>query len=555
MTLYQEVIPPNFRREQPQTCVAAILAYHKKTDSMNILAMGVGTKFLSNEVLKREEDEGNSCYGQRVRDCHAEVLARRAFQRYIALEIKNDLLVPTKCRQSADTSRECTTILERRYLPNQQTTGFGNSFVYRLRNGVTLHFYTSSAPCGNAVLKKFATFSKEIYREELSPSCWPCERHLPPLSGSAIAKGEFALLVKKDSTATAVSDKECIHSTNHGMTSSIVKQQQWPVNCSTRWCPPGTTTVWSGLGRIHTCSDKLCLWNVLGVQGSLLSSLFLAQCKGVDTLDNNNEATKHDEWRLLFATITVGRKHSAITCRRAICCRIQADSDTDNDDHDDALIQDQSSNTRNTNDGDSSRSSTKQRRSHSRKRWTLGFDTMHHPIIMSTGVYLDEYGVIDMNVSSSKDSGQDVRFHSSLSWVWWKEHDTVSPVKGVLECINGSSGWRVPTCNTEPSRPQTNADEERSDDISSTRESPNANLRSLVCSAALLELFAEIRGIVTNYNVSSRSITMSLRELRRLKMDTSPLYEERKQTILATHPVLRQWKRRGGKMSVVEDTG
>ena len=54
--------------------------------------------------------------------------------------------------------------------------------------------------------------------------------------------------------------------------------------------------------NVMSCSDKICLWNALGLQGALLSEFFLP---------------------LTLQTITVGRKASAVHARRALCCRLQ----------------------------------------------------------------------------------------------------------------------------------------------------------------------------------------------------------------------------------------
>ena len=63
-----------------------------------MIGLGVGTKFLPESILRKEieesEQEGASTttrYGERVRDCHAEVLARRAFRWQITKEIRDDV--------------------------------------------------------------------------------------------------------------------------------------------------------------------------------------------------------------------------------------------------------------------------------------------------------------------------------------------------------------------------------------------------------------------------------------------------------------------------------
>lgn len=173
---YRAQIPHSFQEVQKQTCMAAIVAFEKsessrgdsKKDSDNdnllvedtissvsginneifMLGLGVGTKFLSSDVLKEEmglaPSAGLSGYGNRVRDCHAEVLARRAFRRQISLEILRDLQ-----SSSVDTNRsqrEPFSILQR-------VVDADGSVKYRLRPNISLHMYASSAPCGNATVR------------------------------------------------------------------------------------------------------------------------------------------------------------------------------------------------------------------------------------------------------------------------------------------------------------------------------------------------------------------------------------------------------------------
>ena len=52
--------------------------------------------------------------------------------------------------------------------------------------------------------------------------------------------------------------------------------------------PPGTQRPSSNQGTLLTCSDKLLLWNILGLQGSFLHSIF--------------------NQRILLTSITIGRK-------------------------------------------------------------------------------------------------------------------------------------------------------------------------------------------------------------------------------------------------------
>ena len=369
--IYRQVIrdPPN------QTCMASILVCHD--DKLYVVGMGVGTKFLSEQILQtdRKSSPPSSCYGERVRDCHAEVLARRSFRRFLTLEILRDLgKVPEE-------EKDCSvpSILQRISVESDQ-----DPLQYSLRSGVSVHFYSSSCPCGNATIKKFATLAKERFRADVSSNTWPEDPHPPILPGHSAHLGQFALLLKRDSSVASSDETESTirlikrsKQENDLPTSSLLKKRlttkeaNWPAHTHIDWCPSGTTTVFADQGSIHTCSDKLARWNVLGLQGSLLASVLMEP--------------------LHMSTLTVGRKLSSVTCRRAVCCRIQ-------------------------NDG---RYNTQ----------TPVHYEMNHPAILGTGVYLDN-GVVE----TIHEHGQDVRFHSSSCYAWWPGLDEA-------EQINGSTGY------------------------------------------------------------------------------------------------------------------
>ena len=177
---YREHIPGSFRETQKQTCLAAIVALVQPEGSakgnanngneenidrditsdtshnnsqLYMLGMGVGTKFLSSDVLNIEmgfeslpETSRNTSigYGKRVRDCHAEVLARRAFRRQLSLEMLQALQLYNN--KDTITKPEPFCILQRIINTN-------GSVKFALRPGVSLHMYASSAPCGNATVR------------------------------------------------------------------------------------------------------------------------------------------------------------------------------------------------------------------------------------------------------------------------------------------------------------------------------------------------------------------------------------------------------------------
>lgn len=381
---YLQVVPESER--PPQTCLATFVVHDNATDSLKVVGMGVGTKFLSEAILHEEEQTRSIDYGKRLRDCHAEVLARRAFRRQLTLEILQLISSSGSGLGDVETVLEPTTVRDN-----------DSRIKYRLRSGMTLHFYSSSAPCGNATLKKFAKMTKERFRQDLRPDEWPKEPH-EPIHGSSIQLGQFSLLLKKDSHASINDNPLSSHGWFKDNQENVPKGKMWQAVMSDDWTPPGTTTVaMTHKGSIHTCSDKISRWNYLGLQGSLLSTLL--------------------EEPLYLSTMTVGRKFTSCICRRAICCRMEESKKAK----------------QLTNDAPTTVAN---------QIWQV---KLNHPAVLGTAVYMDESGIVE---TSAEVQGQDVRFHSSKSWCWWPWLEQEKPVDmGHVECIDGASGYLWNTTN------------------------------------------------------------------------------------------------------------
>lgn len=104
-----------------QVVLAAMLAQEHPHD-LWVVALGVGTKFMPADAVKA--DQGH----ERVRDSHAEVLARRGFMHYLYKEVQALVglsSMPVRLLQAAAS---------------------GDSF--ELKEGLSLHLYVSTAPCG-----------------------------------------------------------------------------------------------------------------------------------------------------------------------------------------------------------------------------------------------------------------------------------------------------------------------------------------------------------------------------------------------------------------------
>lgn len=298
---YRNHVPESFRQNQKQTVVAGIVAFfHPESsptssshselltsedestnqivdggrDLLQIMGLGVGTKFLSQNALS-DMMNTSDYYGKELRDCHAEVLARRAFCRQLATEILFDL---KKSNGDSDTMPQPPNY--KPILRRKLSYGEKGHPQYELLPDVTLHFYTSSAPCGNATLKKFSKMFKEKYNYTLDESTWPNQIH-GPLNAHSIQLGQLSLLLKKsqiypqnnnDSKKIKTSLEQHVVQNDktemsHSNGKNSRKKKAYPADENDTWCPPGTTIVpfAPDKGSIHSCSDKICRWNCLGM--------------------------------------------------------------------------------------------------------------------------------------------------------------------------------------------------------------------------------------------------------------------------------------------------
>jgi len=544
------------------------------------MGLGVGTKFLSHSILRQEEEEeestgmsqtelesyledtmdqfqtkkkGNS-YGRRLRDCHAEILAKRAFRYQLLKDIILHLQQQKQPHTTSPTSSSYRPILR----PSSSTSTTSYKFPqYELIPGITLHYYTSSTPCGNATLKKFAKMEKQSYDATLDYDTWPTWKRHEMIAGHSLHLGQFSLLLKKN-----VEEKE-------------EQQQCTPVTKSKYYLPPGTAlpTTTTTTSSIHSCSDKLCLYNVVGLQGSLLSSL----------LSSSSSTTP-----MYMSTLTVGRKFTECICRRAICCRVRGDEVEEEEEG------------KSLKEGGQQQQKKRKRKKKGgylvdlNKNGERRYHGVNHPTLMGTAVYLDETGVIDM--SGSRTIGQDVRFQSDMCWIWWPDrrntrkqqqhklgaakHHDLSPqtnnndddddtLSGTSQCINGKTGFIYETSSDNEEETEKKDEDEMMIDDDQNHPSKHEKC-SEACTASFMNLYLEIlhchkRNNETNCNEEDDDTILvqqqqqqqeeerhydchewSLLNIRALKRMVSPEYEYAKDQLLTKHVVFREWKRRGG---------
>lgn len=364
-----------FRRHCPeylsssikQTVVAAVVAQITISESTNdnfdddgskliVLSLGQGTKVLSfQQIVDGRQQSLKDGQGDRlIRDCHAEVLARRGLLAYMYDVLESS--ANSSIFEMTDKSR------------------------LRLKSGVKLHLYTSSQPCGNATMKKWAKSSKPVQYSDLAADEVPVDVH-SRIQINSRSMGQVAVLVKKNNHLPA---------SNEAIAESLVSRQyEYPV---------GTAPTDRGEGNVMTCSDKIAKWNALGLQGSLLSQYFEP---------------------IYLSSITVGRKFSKVHCDRALCCRLQgfcfpcAEG------------------------GTSQSKKMKQEDASAEKAHVLASKyVLHHPVMMSTSVKLDE-GAIITGGEVSADTSVGAQFADNRSFCMWRN---AAGDQWTQEVVDGKTG-------------------------------------------------------------------------------------------------------------------
>lgn len=260
-----------------------------------VVSFGAGTKHLPHSVAKNDinNDDSKRSLHRRVRDMHAEVLARRAFQNFLLAQV--DLIMHCKrVLEREDPELSAETLGNIVLVPDCPNERHGMKF--KLRDGIGVHMYCSAMPCGNACIKRWAKGGKAPFVD--CPD-WPREEH-PAFLPMDRPNGQCAVLLKRDPHMLIC--PELLQQTHAKMSTRSLNLSN-SLSVREDWIPPGTANVLSGQGYLATCSDKIAKWGVLGMQGGWLSVI----CS-----------------RVQLDSITIGHKFSKVHAERALCCRVGA---------------------------------------------------------------------------------------------------------------------------------------------------------------------------------------------------------------------------------------
>jgi hypothetical protein len=197
---FKEHCPKNLQNAYKQTVVSTFVVQFpnqhvqegNKLDQRDVdyatdlvvASLGVGTKFMSaNDItLHRTLQDGEYAGDKVIRDSHAEVLARRGFLRYLYDQLELFLFLKEQgSLLDADSLKDFQSlcIFESSTLPLGARAS--------LKPDVRIHMYTSSQPCGNASIKRWAKSKQPVFQASLSPDEYMPVLH--PVSGGSAGAG------------------------------------------------------------------------------------------------------------------------------------------------------------------------------------------------------------------------------------------------------------------------------------------------------------------------------------------------------------------------------
>uniref|UniRef100_A0A672KXF3 Double-stranded RNA-specific adenosine deaminase-like n=1 Tax=Sinocyclocheilus grahami TaxID=75366 RepID=A0A672KXF3_SINGR len=220
--------------------ILATIVMRKGSDTLGtVVSLGTGNRCVKGEEL--------SLRGDTVNDCHAEIISRRGFIRFLYCELMKHWESPGD-----------ETVFE-----------VADDGKLKIKPDITFHLYISTAPCGDgALFDKSCSEAAELIGSQ----------HMPLFEN--VKQGKLRTKVENGEGTIPVESSDIV-------------------------------PTWDGIQhgerlRTMSCSDKILRWNVLGLQGALLS---------------------HFIHPVYLSSITLGYLYSHGHLTRAVCCRLARDGD------------------------------------------------------------------------------------------------------------------------------------------------------------------------------------------------------------------------------------